>query len=1256
MGQADLSVLSSSKLNVALSMNPFGVGNVMLTPDLGSTIKEILEDNCPDLIQFKPYVFIDDHLIKPEYYHVVRPKAGSIISIRIATMGGGGGGKNPLRTILSLAVMAAGAYFAGAFAPALANSIFGGGLATTGSQIVFASSLIKGAIGLTGNLLINALAPPAKPKVSSNASTGGQRISQDTSQTYFIQGATNKLRPFDPIPSLLGIHRIVPPQATQPYNELSGDIFFARQSMAMSLGKIVVERERIGETAFNEFAGITQEDRFDGNLNDPSMIIPGIVNSSQLNINLTSKDNWSITQTTAPNCDEFEVQISYPEGLMSIADGGGKVSYPGGFSIRYAPTGTTSWVQEDFLEQRATNAAFAVAKRFLPGVRGQYDVQIIRQYDESGSLRALDTMVWSGLRSYQNEAPINEENVSGKNFRIQGSDQLNGPVEQYNALAKRLLPDWNGTEWVDDQITNNCASILRHILKAEEAKDQIPDDEIHYESLIEFHDFCREKGLAYNSYIDYSADREDLIKEVCAAGLATPALIDNKYGVVIDTYKNKYTQHISQRNSFNYTYEKVFNEFPHAFRVALLNEDKDYLQDEIIVYNTGYDSTNATSFVQWDFPGVTNTSNIYILSRHRMAEMQHRPDMHQVTMDIEYMVAKKGDKVKFSHDVALIGISTGRVKELLDDGAGNLTGLVVDEECPMLTGETYSIEVRTEDLNEVVVAVVNNPDEKNTLMLMTPVPLSVGINVGDLFSFGKTDSVTIDALIHSVKPINDEMAVVNLINYAPEIFQSYEGTIPTYDNNLTLTEEFQRPFAPELVSIASDQFVQIENLDGSLSSRAVINLRNRNSIPVGVIVKMREIGETDYREADVTTITGTKIAVEGLEQGKVYDFKVFYRRSANQVTGVLQTSLPLDINGHTFIGTSENPPDITALNIVVRGEGVYLEWEPVVVYDLKNYEIRFSSEIGDDATWGNSIVFAEFVPKEQTQIAIPSAVGTYLIRAVDRQGDKSPNATKAVTNIGKLLELNVIETIPEHTHWGGTFDATTLQLGALMLGSASTIDDWTMVDDIGDWDTGDAGIAALGYYYFRDTQDLGAVYDCVISTEFEISGQNITDLIDSWMNIDDRPTWDGANPDEYKVQLQVRTTDTDPSLEEWSIWKNVVVGEYTARAFQFRLVLTSTVSDVTPVVISFTVKIDMPDRDERGYVASSGTGVYEVLFEEPFRVPPVVLADANNMTTTQTVDGPYDVTTHSFKIAFRESLSYLDKSFSWHAKGYGRSS
>lgn len=150
------------------------------------------------------------------------------------------------------------------------------------------------------------------------------------------------------------------------------------------------------------------------------------------------------------------------------------------------------------------------------------------------------------------------------------------------------------------------------------------------------------------------------------------------------------------RYSAGFRGRKAFPDLPHALRARYLNRDAGYQQDERIVYDDGYSEASATKFETIEFFGVTSADEVWKHGRYTIAVARLRPEVFELSTDIEHLACTRGDLVLVTHDVPQWGLSFGRVVELITDTDNNLLGLRFDEQVTMDAGEQYVVRVRRE--------------------------------------------------------------------------------------------------------------------------------------------------------------------------------------------------------------------------------------------------------------------------------------------------------------------------------------------------------------------------------------------------------------------------------------------------------------------------------------------------------------------------------------------------------------------------------
>lgn len=349
------------------------------------------------------------------------------------------------------------------------------------------------------------------------------------------------------------------------------------------------------------------------------------------------------------------------------------------------------------------------------------------------------------------------------------------------------------------------------------------------------------------------------------------------------------------------------------------------------------------------------------------------------------------------------------------------------------------------------------------------------------------------------------------------------------------------------------------------------------------------------------------------------------------------------------------PADVADLRISVNSGQVLLEWPAVPTLNLSHYRIRYNAAtVG--ATWGNSQDVIDRVAAGTTSVMLPARRGTYLIKAVTYEDVASLNATRAISNIADLIGTNVVEEIDEGPVWAGEHGDTLALNGALQLGAGEPLAAWMPLAHALNLTHGVGGVASEGYYQAAETVDLGHVYPCRLAGELQAVGFDILGVMAGWSTLAQVEQLDMSDVSQWAVELQVSTSSTelpDPP-GDWSDWTPFKVGEYTARAFRFRLRLRSFAAAITPRVTHLLLMIDMPDRIADGQDMLCPPGGLRVAFSPAFMARPSLAVDAQGLAPgdrkliTNIDDTGFDVR------FFDADDNGVARTFDYLAKGYGR--
>ena len=116
---------------------------------------------------------------------------------------------------------------------------------------------------------------------------------------------------------------------------------------------------------------------------------------------------------------------------------------------------------------------------------------------------------------------------------------------------------------------------------------------------------------------------------------------------------------------------------------------------------------------------------------------------------------------------------------------------------------------------------------------------------------------------------------------------------------------------------------------------------------------------------------------------------------------------------HNVIGATETPADVTDLSVYLVGSNqMELSWTPVADLDISWYEIRFQ-DVTSGATWNESTPLAKVVRRKSNALVVNAQVGSFCIKAVDKLGNSSANASIVSTNISGLQNFVKTQTFSE---------------------------------------------------------------------------------------------------------------------------------------------------------------------------------------------------------------------------------------------------
>lgn len=1172
--------------------NPFSNQIVDVAVPEGLTVLEMLQLVQPDpALLDNGVVFVGDQLVPKKHWRRVRPKAGVQVTMRAHPLiMGGGGGKNILRTVLSLAVVAAVVFLAGPLGAVIAPAL--GVSAATGTAI--AGALISG----VGGLLVNMLAPVRPPDLGD--------LSAGASPSLFLEGSSNRANPFGPIPQVLGFVRYRLPLAAATYTEALGDQNILRMLLTAGLGRVTINDIQIGDTPIEEFEDYDIEIRQGRDTDEPVTLYTNTVDQEAFSTLLDS-DNGFTSRFTSEATDAISIDITFPKGLIRI---GAKNDYQPAVvtvQIEWGPVGGpyhpltqdiaefsfegATFTNEGVIEFRATRPeAIRYGIRWNTGERGQYEVRVRRVLPNATNTKISDETVWTLLQSFTLEPTVTPPvPMSLVALRFRATDQLNGSIDTLSAMTKTVALDWDGSAWVYRE-TNNPASLYRHVLQGSASAQPIGNNRIDLDKLAEWHDFCTARGFTYNRVHDFNASMYEVLQGIASAGRARVHMVDGKWSVVIDEARDYPVQVITPRNSWDFQIEKPFFTRPDAFRVRFADEEAGFEQDEVLVPLVGKTLDTARVFEAIEFPGVTNRTQCYRMARFQAALLENRPEEWSVKMDFEHLVATIGDRVLVQHDVMLVGRAAGRITARVLDGS-DIVSVDIDETVDFLDGETYQIVVRhprTGDVSSTHTVTGSTAAEgTQTLVFVSRPDATSGPQIGDLVAFGTTNSVTEDALISGIVPGEDLSATLKLHPYRAAVYDIADNApIPAYTPKITETTRLP---ALSINRIVTDESV-LELVNDAAVERVMFSVRNIGRENAFIEVQQRASNSIEpWKNSSIINRGADFVRIGSVTTNELLNFRLRWNISGGLTPGPWTHERRVRV-----IGKSGNPAPLQNVSALAVEGAIIVRWDMPEDLDVQAggfvaFRIAESETTPSLQTWKNSRLLGQMVQARALSTTLPLKVGTIFARVRDSYGrwsdvvevDLSVPTDKGGAATGTI-------SVFDSGAFTGTKDNLTTDGGSLVMATAAlTVDDIPEIDsvfDFSDW-SGDQ-LHLSGTYGFTNTQDLGAVQDVRVIAVVRAFVDDLQPTIDQWEQpMDD---WEDVyNPPamaDYWLELQF----SDDNIT-YSPWQKFDIVDIRCRYFNVRLQMRSEDQRFSPRVYSLGYRYRSLEDINRTSLTTSGS-------------------------------------------------------------------
>ena len=654
----------------------------------------------------------------------------------------------------------------------------------------------------------------------------------------------------------------------------------------------------------------------------------------------------------------------------------------------------------------ATSATIRRGYRFKMNNAGTWDVKIVRTTEDHDPAvdNIYDTIYCTALRSVNgNRHAVNMSGLCLVELRVKASEQFNGQLDDFTVLATSVCKDYviSSETWTE-RPTANPAALYRYLLQGAFNKRPREDAEIDLAGLATWYEYCVGEGFGFNLYCDYQTSLFEMLINIAAAGRSSPTYKDGKYSVVTDSAQTTPIQHFTERNSWGFSSSKTFYESPHAFRITMADEAQDYFTEEAFVYDDGYNSTNATLFEELKLIGCTNYDQAWKHGRFHLAQLRLRPETMKINVDIENLVCTRGDLVRVTHDVPMWGLGTGRIKSLNTSG-NNITGVTIDEQCSMNNNNNYAVRIRLSDGNSSYHNITTVAGNQTSFNFITPVASNNNnISIGDLLLFGEASDESVECLVKNIRPTSDLCAEIELMDYSPAVYTSWNNNIPAYDTHINTPPS---DIAPVISSVRSDERVMIRR--GNIwSPRILVNFKPRASDRLANISYMEGNFKVAYSKASWLTVgvipkDAGSVYVDNVEQGVTYwlRFRYIYRDG--------HAGPWCSTYSHEVVGKSGYPSDASFddPNCEFTSNRIKFAMLPMTDFDFDFFEIRTDTDFGDEDG---------LIIRTKSTVYIYSGIlainQTYYLKACDTSGIYSLNYDSITAPTSDTFEMGSIVT------------------------------------------------------------------------------------------------------------------------------------------------------------------------------------------------------------------------------------------------------
>lgn len=625
--------------------------------------------------------------------------------------------------------------------------------------------------------------------------------------------------------------------------------------------------------------------------------------------------------------------------------------------------------------------------------RGIYDVRVRKVTNDVNTNRRSNKTAVAQIRFTQ----ADDADYSGQDrlaVRIKATSQLHGAIDELSVIASAKCLVWKNGNWVEEETSNPAWWFLHWALGRFDNKghrvygEGLPMSRIDVDGIRAWAAFCDAKNLTFNWVLDRKMSIEDVYYTIARAGRAGVTWQTGKRGVVFDSANIPTTTMITPANiiagSYEYTYinTKVADEII----INFFNKDRDYAKDVVRQKVPGTDDVNNP--ITLDLEGCTDASMAGREANLLAASQHYHRKQHRWDMDIEGMLAVRGDVVEMTHDLNSWGQS-GRLM-----GASGKT-VVLDGYVKGASGGWLSLRSPN---NKIAYLRADGSGDTDSLIVTSDWPAGFEPPTDEtahdyLWQYDPVKTPGKKLHIKSVQPKSDSVFTFEAIEYVPEYYAAESGNFHHLEK-----PDSQYGYSP--ISVMDIIVTEKDADEATDSATVVITWLLSESAISNVSIMANGVAHSQFNnvygnQVSIIAKTGDELLIE------VTPFKA--GRASESMT-----------YNHVVAGTNELIPTPTGL-VVIGGfnkTSVRIKWDRVL--NATGYEVQVESgsavrrtvKIGDTLTYTYSHA-------DMLQDGGLTRTLTFKVRALGKGTSRSGWAEVTATNpqIGPLQGIEVFESV-----------------------------------------------------------------------------------------------------------------------------------------------------------------------------------------------------------------------------------------------------